>query len=241
MPDASQVNPTAFNCEGGLVLNRSTFMMQPGQALELENFEPDIEGGYRRINGFSKYVTAVVPHTSDTSEKILMVATFASKVVAARGTNIFTADAGGSSWTTVDSGRTSAGKYTFERFNFDGNDKLIVADGTNAPTVFNTSFTATDVSSGGGGEVSTAVTGAKFVKAFKEHMFYAGMANSKQEIIFSVPFDEDNFATGSGAGSIKVDDTVTGLKVFRDNLFIFCENRIFNVSTEIQSKNLQVT
>ena len=56
MADESQVTPSAFNCEGGLVLNKSTFMMQPGEALELENFEPDIEGGYRRINGFSKYV-----------------------------------------------------------------------------------------------------------------------------------------------------------------------------------------
>ena len=202
MPDASQVQPVAFNCEGGLVLNRSTFMMKPGEALELQNFEPDIEGGYRRINGYSKYVSAVVPQTSASTEKVLMVCTFASKVVAARGTNIFTADAGGSSWTTVDSSRTSAGKYSFERFNFDGNDKLIVADGNNAPTVFNTSFSATDVSSGGGGEVSTAVTGAKFVVAFKEHMFYAGMSSAKQELVFSVPFDEDNFATGSGAGTI---------------------------------------
>ena len=230
MPDSSQVQPVAFNCEGGLVLNRSTFMMKPGEALELQNFEPDIEGGYRRINGFSKYVSAVVPQTTSSSEKVLMVCTFASKVVAARGTNIFQATPSGSSWTTIDSGRTSAGKYNFERFNFDGNDKLIVADGTNAPTVFNTSFTATDVSSGGGGEVSTAVTGAKFVVAFKEHMFYAGMSSAKQELVFSVPFDEDNFATGSGAGSIKVDDEITGLKVFREDLFIFCHSRIFKLS-----------
>ena len=77
----SAVQPSAFNCEGGLILNRSTFMMQPGEALELRNFEPDIEGGYRRINGFSKYVSAVVPHTSSTSEKVLMVATFGSNVL----------------------------------------------------------------------------------------------------------------------------------------------------------------
>ena len=69
MPDSSQVQPVAFNCEGGLVLNRSTFMMKPGEALELQNFEPDIAGGYRRINGFSKYVSAVVPQTSSESEK----------------------------------------------------------------------------------------------------------------------------------------------------------------------------
>ena len=230
MADLSQVTPLSFNCEGGLVLNRPTFMMQPGEALELRNFEPSIEGGYRRIDGFSRYLSAVVPFTSSDSEKILMVATFGGKVVAARGTSIFQGTPGGSSWTSIDSGRTSAGKYNFERFNFDGNDKLVVVDGTNAPTVFNTSFTATDVSSGGGGEVSTAVTGAKFVVAFKEHMFYAGMSSAKQELVFSVPFDEDNFATGSGAGTIKVDDTITGLKVFREDLFVFCENRIFKLS-----------
>ena len=104
MPDLSQTSPAAFNCEGGLVLNRSTFMMQPGEALELENFEPDIQGGYRRINGFAKYVDAVVPQTSSSTEPILMVATFGDKVLAARGTSIFSADPAGSSWTSIDSG-----------------------------------------------------------------------------------------------------------------------------------------
>ena len=223
MPELSQTGAFPFVCEGGLVLNQSTFIMKPGQALELLNFEPDIEGGYRRITGFSKYVTAVVPETSASSEEVLMVATFGSKVVAARGQKIFTADAGGSSWTEIDTGRTSASTYDFERFNFDGNDKLIVVDGNNAPTVFNTSFSPTDVS-------ESSVSGAKFVTAFKDHMFYAGKSSTPQEVIFSQPFDEDAFSGGSGAGSVKVDDTVTGLKVFRDNLFIFCENRIFQMT-----------
>ena len=45
MPDSSQVQPFSFSCQGGLVLNQPTFNMEPGQALELENFEPDINGG----------------------------------------------------------------------------------------------------------------------------------------------------------------------------------------------------
>ena len=230
MPDLSQTSPAVFPLQGGLVLNKSTFAMQPGEAIELVNFEPDINGGYRRINGFAKYNTNVVPQTSASTEEVLLSCIFNDTIVAARGTKIFTASAGSGSWTERDTGRTSAGGYTFERFNFDGNDKLIVADGNNAPTVFNTSFAATDVTSGGGGEVSTAVTGAKFVAVFKDHMFYAGMSNNKQEVVFSVPFDEDNFATGSGAGSFKVDDTITGLKVFREDLFVFCEDRIFKLS-----------
>ena len=49
-------------------------------------------------------------------------------------------------------------------------------------------------------------------------------------LVFSEPFDEDGFMQRSGAGSIKVDDNIVGLKVFRDALFIFCENRIFKMT-----------
>jgi len=73
MPDASQVQPVNFPLQGGLVLNKSTFAMQPGEALELQNFEPDIEGGYRRINGFSKLVTNIVPQTSASTEARLLL------------------------------------------------------------------------------------------------------------------------------------------------------------------------
>ena len=96
MADQSQTVPSAFNCEGGLVLNKSSFMLLPGEALELRNFEPDIEGGYRRISGFSKYVSVVVPFTSSSAEKVLMVATFGNVVLAARGTSIYSATPGGS-------------------------------------------------------------------------------------------------------------------------------------------------
>ena len=233
MADLSQVTALPFNCEGGLVLNKSTFMMQPGEALELRNFEPAVEGGYRRINGFSKYVSAVVPFTSSSAEKVLMVATFGDVVLAARGTSIFSATPGGSSWTSRDSGRTGALKYNFERFNFDGTDKIIVVDGANAPTVFNSSLAATDVS-------DSSVAGSKFVVSHRNHMFYAGKSTTKQEVIFSVPFDEDSFNSGSGAGSFKVDDEITGLKVFRDDLFIFCETRIFKL-TGSSSSNFAVS
>ena len=293
MPDLSQAQPAAFNCEGGLVLNRSTFLIQPGEALELENFEPDIEGGYRRINGFRKYVNQQVPQTSSSGEKILMVANFADKVLAARGEKIFSSastelatkivsttgmtgsgtisvdsttgfsssgtlqindelftytgvtstsftgvtraatsttaanhavdDVVSESWTERDTGRTSAGKYSFERYNFDGNEKIIVVDGANAPTIFNSSLSATDVS-------ESSVSGSTIVVAFKNHMFYAGKSSTPQTLVFSEPFDEDGFQSADGAGTIKVDDNIVGLKVFRDSLFIFCENRIFKMT-----------
>ena len=293
MPELSQTQPFSFPCEGGLVLNQPTFNMQPGQALELQNFEPDIDGGYRRISGFRRHVNHIVPQTSASTEKVLMVVQFANKIVAARGTKVFSSastelsiaiasgtgmtgsgtitvdsttgfsssgtlqinseiftytgvtsttftgvtratsstsaaahsvdDAVSESWTEKDTGRTSAGKYGFERFNFDGNDKLIIVDGNNDPTVFNTSLSATDVT-------ESTVEGAKHVVAYKGHMFYSGMSSTPSTVVFSQPFDEDAFNSGSGAGSVKVDDTIVGLKVFRENLFIFCENRIFKLT-----------
>ena len=382
MADESQTAPLAFVCEGGLIKSRSTFIMQPGQALELLNFEPDIEGGYKRINGFQKFINHIVPQTSASTEKVLMVSSFANKVVAARGEKIFSSastelgskiligtgmtgsgtisvdsttgfsssgtlqinseiftytgvtsssftgvtraasstsaaahavdDVVSESWTERDTGRTNASKYTFERFNFDGNDKLIVVDSTNNPTIFNSSMTATDVTSpnaatgettqlgadiasgtsmsGSGtitvksttgfnssgsvlinnevfaytGKTSTSFTGvtrasssstaddhttgaivadlfpptvagAKHIVAFKEHMFYAGMSSTPQELVFSVPFEETNFSVAIGGGSIRVDDTIVGLKVFRSDLFIFCENRIFKLSGSSQA------
>jgi hypothetical protein len=42
MADESGLNPFTFPLQGGLVLDRSTFAMEPGMALELENFEPDV-------------------------------------------------------------------------------------------------------------------------------------------------------------------------------------------------------
>ena len=293
MPETSQITPVAFNCEGGLVLNKSTFLMQPGEALELQNFEPDIGGGYRRISGFNKYINHIVPQTTSSSEAVLMCTVFSDNVLAARGEKIwssasttmtiaivantsmtgsgtinvsstagFTAsgtlqinseiftytgvtsstftgvtratssttaaahavkDVVSESWTLRDTGRTNAAKYTFEKFNFDGNNKIIVTDQVNAPTVFNTSLAATDVS-------ESAVAGAKFVTSFKGHMFYAGMSSTPEELVFSSPFNEDDFQSGQGAGSIKVDATIVGIKTFRENLFIFCENRIFSLS-----------
>ena len=317
MPDSSQTQPSSFNCEGGLVLNRSTFQMEAGQALVLENFEPDIEGGYRRINGFRKYVNVIVPQTLNASENVIGLANFNNVVIACRGEKIYyaastelaiainqddtmsgsgvikvdsatgfptsgtltlvgattedgstgvteTFDYTGvsltaspneftgvtrsgdsqstlgkhlanvtvsSAWTEIDSGRTGATKYRHERFNYDGNEKIIFVDGDNAPVVFNTSFSATDVT-------TTAVVGSKFVASFKSHMFYAGKSTTPEELVFSAPFDEDDFTSGNGAGSIRVDDTITGIKVFRDSLFIFCENRIFklvgNTSSDFQ-------
>tara|TARA_R110001606_G_scaffold167301_1_gene311712 strand:- start:487 stop:2472 length:1986 start_codon:yes stop_codon:yes gene_type:complete len=62
MPTGWQTFPVEF--KGGLITNVSPLQQginNMGSARELRNFEPSIEGGYRRVKGFIKYNSVVVP------------------------------------------------------------------------------------------------------------------------------------------------------------------------------------
>jgi len=221
MADESGLSPYVFACEGGLVLDQSTFSMQPGMALELQNFEPDIRGGYRRINGYEKWNSNIVPQDTSDTEKVLMCAYFGDNVIAARGTKIHEAGTTGS-WTQIDSGRTSAGKYTHFRYNLGGTDYIVWADGANNATKYD-GTTVTDLNATG------APSDPQYVVGFKDALFFAGMSSTPQAVTFTAPFTDDDFSIANGAGTINVDSPITGLFPFRDQLFIFCEERIFKL------------
>ena len=222
MADESQLSPYVFACEGGLVLDQPTFKMSPGMALELENFEPDTRGGYRRINGYLKWNSNIVPQTSSSTEKVLMSSYFNSKVIAARGEKVFTAGTTGS-WTEIDTGRTSAGKYTHHRYNLGGTEHIVWADGANHATKYD-GTTVTDLNATG------APANPKFVTGFKDALFFAGHTANKEEIIFTAPFTDDDFSTANGAGSLRIDSQVTALFPFRNELIIFGEERIYRLT-----------
>jgi len=222
MPDQSGLNPFVFACEGGLVLDQSTFAMRPGMALELENFEPDVEGGYRRINGYEKWNSNIVPQTASESEAVLMTAYFSAQVIAARGEKVFKAGTTGS-WTEIDSGRTNAGKYTFTRYNLGGTDFIAWADGANNASKYD-GTTVTDLNASG------APADPKFVINYKDALFFAGMSSNPQELVFTAPFTDDDFSAANGAGSIVVDSDITALFPFREQLYIFCKERIYRLA-----------
>jgi len=224
MADTSQLQPFNATCGGGLVLNKDVYDMQPGEALQLINFEPSTEGGYRRINGTTKYNSTIVPQVSAASERIQMSAIFNGKIIVARGGTVSYGDTSGS-WTSLATSQGTTHTYDFDKFNFDGTSKIIVATGEAAAFTINTSFAVDVINATGGG---TAPTNPKFVKSFANHVFYGGMSDATHSIIFSGPFTEDDFDTG--AGEIKVGDIITGLKVFRDELFIFCQRKIYKLT-----------
>lgn len=226
MANTSLLAPFNATCGGGLVLNRDVYDMFAGEALQLVNFEPSTEGGYRRLNGTTKYNSTIVPQVALASERIQMSAIFNEKIIVARGGTVSYGNTSGS-WTSLTTSKGTTHTYDFDKFNFDGTNKIIVATGEASAFTVNTSFVVDQINATGGG---TAPTNPKFVKTFANHVFYGGMSNSTHSIIFSVPFSEDNFTSASGAGEIRVGDVITGLKVFRDELFIFCQRKIYKLT-----------
>ena len=62
MPTNRETFPIQFN--GGLISNMSPLqqgLQMPGSARILRNFEPSIEGGYKRILGYDKYDLDIIP------------------------------------------------------------------------------------------------------------------------------------------------------------------------------------
>ena len=224
MPYTGLQKPMVVSCSGGLVLNKDVFAMHPGEALQLQNFEPSIEGGYRRLNGTTLYNSTIVPQVSASTERIQMSAIFNDLIIAARGGTVYTGSTSGS-WTSRATSKGTTNTYDFDKYNFDGNDKIIIATGEAAAFTLNTSYSEDIINATGGG---TAPTNPKFVKSFANHMFYGGMSNATSTLIFSGPYTEDDFDTG--AGSIIMGDVITGLKVFRDELFVFCESSIYKIA-----------
>ena len=127
------ISPYVVTTAGGLVLDRDVYTMPVGAASILQNFEPSVKGGYRRLSGTAKYSSSQVGSSSGT---ILGVAVFNNGVVVAQSTNVYFGTGG--VWTSIDSSRTSASRYRFEKYNFSTNEeRLIFTDDANFASVYN--------------------------------------------------------------------------------------------------------
>jgi len=253
-----------LSCKGGLNTNLNEFQMlqQPGFATELENFEVDPDGGYRRINGYTLLGEddAVRPNSSN---DILGLFVYADGVIACSGTNIyFTLD--GESWlqinrSSVASGgdnystftgrstaaRTSQGQATFALY--EGNTaygEVVITDKGSGvkPALFK--MTGTGVLSGRTffyEEITVSgVVYPKYCVIHDKHLVVAGAATALNTIYYSGTSDINDF-TSSGSGSIVLDDQVVGLKSFRGDLIIFCKNSIYKLSNINDADSIVIT
>jgi hypothetical protein len=122
--------------------------------------------------------------------------------------------------TFLSTSRESAGKTRFSKYNYDGTDKIAIVDGTNPPALYDKNiFTALN-------DAPSEVLGADFVVNFKNHLFF-GKDNL---LTFTAPYTDNDFISANGSGVISVGADITGLVVFRQQLIIFTNSSIFQLT-----------
>ena len=241
--------PFTVACAGGLVTSSNSIdlLRTPGVATTLQNFEVSIEGGYRRINGYEKLGAGDAVQPTGGAVTILGTQPYADGVIVCASTNIyFTQDgitwlqinklsaSGGDNYSTFTgksvAARTGQGQIQFAMFEAAGQDygTIIIADGVNEPFSFRMEGTGAALSSRTYFTEEITVTGTKgvqFITSHDHHLIAAGVEDNENTVYYSVNLDPTSFS-GSGAGAVTISDKIVGIKGFRTDLFIFCENSI---------------
>ena len=255
--------PYALACEGGLDKASSSFelLRRPGSATRLRNFEVDVAGGYRRVNGFSVFGgdSAARPNSSN---QVLGLHVYGDGVIACSGTNIyFSLD--GTSWLQINRdsvagggdnystftgrsalARTSQGKAHFATYEGDtAYGEVIITDEGSGVKPFYFKMTGTGALSDRtyfAKEIT--VDGSvypKFCTIHDKHLVVGGSSTEPNGIHYSGTSDIDDFSS-SGSGTIILDDQVVGLRSFREDLIIFCRNSIWKLSNINNSSTIAV-
>lgn len=219
-------------CKGGLDLSTDALTQgagETGSAVVLQNFEQALEGGYRRINGYTKYDPAEVPGDADTP--ILGVKVALGGVFAARYTTTGTDNAiyfsAGLGWGTKINPAARTGSVSRVRFTSYSLTEPVVIGTDGANPAFKYDGTTYTLLNGAGAPVNP-----KYAELHKSRLVLSGYTSNTSAITLSAPNDDEDYSGASGAIEINVGDTVVGLKTFRDVLYIFCANSIWKLTGE---------
>ena len=222
MPTAWQTFPIEFR--GGLVSNLSPLQQginKVGSATILQNYEPAREGGYRKVLGYTKFSETLVPGVGDIQGiKYLN----AGEVIAARNNGAVTEYyiGTGTVWTSIGVTANPGNKISTAEYNFGSTHKVAFVDGVNYPAIYNdTTNTLTFTTT-----APAAVQGAKYVRAFKNHIFYA----KGTQLTFTAPYSDTDFTPANGSGVIDIGHTITGMAVFREVLIVFARNKVLQLT-----------
>ena len=227
---ADNLRTFAAPCTGGLVINQDPLTQggqMSGSASRLINYEPALNGGYRRISGFDDTYGEVPGEANSPVLGVHVSADINDGIFAARkpasGNNYLhrwndTTDA----WVAITSvgspTMTGVDKVRFESFNW-GAPKFAMADGVNpAATWDGTTYVQLT-----GDQAPSAPS---LVAAFNNHLFLAGDSSEPYNLYFSAPLDETDWTPASGAGVVNVGFEIVQIKTFRDQLYIFGTNNI---------------
>ena len=253
--------PFTVACEGGLVTasNQIDLLRRPGVATELENFEVSIEGGYRRISGFTKFGEGSATQPTGSADRILGVLPYADGVIVCASTGIFFSQdgitwlqinrisaVGGDNYTTFTgkalSARTGQGQCSFAIFeNSYDYGEVIIADGANKPFAFRMEGTGALNTRTFFSKLITVdgTNSVKYITVHDHHLLAAGVNNNDSTVYYSANNAPEDF-TGTGSGAITISDKIVGIRGFRTDLFIFCENSIHKLININDSQTIAV-
>tara|TARA_R110000772_G_scaffold36709_6_gene87671 strand:+ start:75 stop:1679 length:1605 start_codon:yes stop_codon:yes gene_type:complete len=231
---------------GGLDLVSPPYelLRKPNLATKLNNFEVSNQGGYRRINGFTAFGagSAVKP---EGNKQILGVQPYGAGVVVCVDTSIYYSE-DGITWVQVNKNLANGGndsalaaasvldrpaqtQASFKLMKAPTGKttalygSLIIATGTDKVALFRIEGT-------GGSktwyyeEIATPSAG-KYIEIHEQHLCIVDTNAEPSTVTYSTTNSDHHF-TGSGAGSITVNDKIVGIKSFRSDLYIFCERSI---------------
>jgi hypothetical protein len=211
------------------------------------NYEPALEGGYRRISGFTNDYGEV---PGEDSTPVLGLAVFEKLndgIFACRkpasGNNYFHYwDSVSESWVTPNTSGSptmvGVNKVRFTKIEW-GIPELVFTDGVNPAAIWDgTSYT--QITS------DLAPSAPKFCENFANHLFLAGDSTKPYNLFFSAPLSTQDFTPASGAGVVNVGFDIKAIKSFRNQLYIFgtsnikklVGNNIANFVLEDVTKNL---
>ncbi len=133
--------------------------------------------------------------------------------------SIAVAPANGASVSFLHADVSTAQKVRFISYNMSGTETAMMVTGMTSPLTYDGTSLRTI-------SVPSDVDNADFVAEFKNSIFLA----KDNKLAFTAPLTDDDFDPANGAGVITLTDEVTGLFVFRENLFIFCREKIFRLT-----------
>lgn len=228
-------------CKGGLVLDTDALTqgtVTPGSARILQNYEPALEGGYRRIDGYSKYDSAELATGSDKKVYGVKVAFSGVFAYADTGTsNDYRLHySTGSGWADVSGAArstTAPGKARFVSY-YMGEERLVMVDGKDEAVRYNgtTSGDQTLIDGSGSGS-GTPPADPKFCEYFLGRLCLAGYSSNPSAVTLSAPNDDLKFSGVDGAVEVNVGDIIVGIKTFRDTLYVFCRNSIYKIVEDV--------
>jgi hypothetical protein len=229
-------------CAGGLVTNVDPITQASalsGSAIRMINYEPALSGGYRRISGFQNDFGTVTGTGQVLGVNVngnINDGIFACRKPSSGYNYLHKWNNSTSSWDAVTSAgtpdMTNVSRVRFVNYNWSG-EVMLLTDGQNPAATYD-GTTYTQITH------ANAPNSPKFSEEFSSHIFLAGDTTDPYNLYFSAPLNATDYSPANGSGVINVGYTITAIKKFRNELFIFGANNIKKlVGTNLSDFQLQ--